>query len=83
MIDKIPTEELERELAARKAKSEAIETPIPFENPNFTALIETCQAAIQKISEGDPEGDHKQWVYEQAMRCVYGDFVWIWINKKS
>lgn len=83
-IKQLSTSELERELAARKAKDQAEAKPKPLPNPDFKALQDTCVAAINKIeSEGDPEGDCKHWIYESAMTAVFGKDVWTWIRTKN
>lgn len=77
-------EQLEQELAARKAAKAEQEKPRPLPNPNFQRLQESCVACIEKIEkEGDPEGDCKHWIYESALEAVFGKDVWKWINSKN
>lgn len=83
-ITKLSTEELERELAARKASKDEQEKPKPLPNPDFKALQDSCIACIAKIEkEGDPEGDYKHWIYEAGMEAVFGKDVWKWINARN
>ena len=80
----IKTEDLEREIAARKAAKDEQEKPKPLHNPDFKPLIASCVAAIEKIEkEGDPEGDSKHWIYEAGMEAVFGKGVWNWIRDKN
>lgn len=53
--------------------------PKPLANPNWSALIETCQESLKEYQEGvETDSDCPHYIYEAAMSAVFGPDVWKW-----
>lgn len=75
--------QLEAELERRKQKREEEERPKPVVNPDWSKLIRTCDDVIKECERGEHEdSDLPHYVYEEAMRAIYGPDVFKWMNKR-
>ncbi len=64
-------EELEAELAKRKAPK--AEKPTPFVYPDWSVVTKLCRDHIDQIERGEAEdSDIPHYIYEAAMCAVYG-----------
>ena len=76
--------ELEYEIARRKKAREAGERPRPLANPDLKRLIATTESHIESMETGEyhEDNDDAHYIYEEALKAVYGPKVFEWINKK-
>jgi len=77
--------ELKAELKRREDLERLAAIPKPIENPNFSELVTQCNTYITELSESIfpiESGDHIQYIFEEAMKAVYGKNVFEWINEK-
>ena len=75
-------EELQQAVAKRLKKNAK---PLPLRNPDFTELIDTCIFYIDGLDDGSihPEdNDMEYYIYEAAIKAVFGPRVFRWINNK-
>jgi hypothetical protein len=73
-------EQLRAELA-RRAKIAKSYRPIPLAQPDFSKLIACTEARIREIAENEGEDtDTSHYIYEEAMKAIYGPEVFNWIN---
>jgi hypothetical protein len=70
-------EDLEEELKERKIKEMRPKIIIDITEEN-KELINTCEQALDDASNPDLD---TEYVYEEAMKMVYGENVFDWINK--
>jgi hypothetical protein len=80
-IKDLSTKELEAELARRKYPK----PPLPLESPDFSRLQKMIVKEIESLAEGNKETcDFDHYVYERAVRTVYGDgdAIWDWMNHR-
>lgn len=78
-LTQFTSEELEQELARR----EAVKSNYPEANPNpdWSPLVRDLKEVVESIaSKGYNDEDNKQYIYETAMKCLYGEGVWVWIR---
>jgi len=74
--------QLERELERRKQKREEQERPKPVENPDWSRLIKTCEECICEHEKGESvDSDLPHYIYEEAMKAVFGPDIFKWINE--
>ena len=71
----LTTEELQAELARRNKPPTP--TPQPVGKPDWTALVEMCQAYLD---DPDRDNDFEQYIFECAIETVYGKDIWEWVN---
>ena len=51
---------------------------------HYYKLINICQEYIDNISEGNHVGvDDEHFIFEEAMKAVYGKHIFGWINKNT
>jgi len=50
-------------------------------NVDWTNMIEMCEAVVTDIICGRSKDDDNQYVYECAMKTVYGDDIFTLLNK--
>lgn len=56
--------------------------PKVVNNPNLNKLISACDEHINTIKDfGRSCKDDKQWIYEEALKAIYGENIFAWINK--
>ena len=78
------TAELESELARRKLIDKERGKPTPVSNQDWTIVEQLCIGYIETIAScGWPQKDSKQYIFEEAMKAVYGPHVWLWINTNT
>ena len=76
-LEKVSTEELEKELEQRRTKQSSC--PTPLENPDFMYLKQTVVNAIETaVKEGYFDSDFKVYIYEAAVEAIYGKDFWEW-----
>ena len=75
-LSEITTEELLNELESRK--NQDLE-PIP--DPNFVTLIDTCLEIVKGVKNGNSGRDDEFYVFDAAMKAIYGPHFWDWFNK--
>ena len=89
-LRKIKTDQLEAELARRKAEADKSARPKPKPNPDFAGLIEWMEEHFEKRQSNDdadeaPILDDEQFqhaVYEGVIEAVYGTEFWEWSKKQ-
>ena len=52
-------------------------------NINWEYLIKLCEAIIDDYDKKGYSKDAKYWVYERAMKTIYGENVFEWLNEKG
>jgi len=71
------------EIERDKSKVCDLSRPQLIENPDLTALKANCEAVMDEIEkEGYSDEDNPHYVYEVAMKTLYGDNVFDYINAK-
>jgi hypothetical protein len=81
-LDKVSTEELERELAKRK-EAQVMEAPTPLANPDFSAMTAMIVEGTNGTAKtGREDSDFQIYVYEAAMTAVYGEDFFDWLNER-
>lgn len=67
-----------------KEQSGKMGIPHPVPNPDLKRLIEACDEYLQEVGEYGygTSSDLKQWIYEEALKSIYGEKVFNWINKQ-
>ena len=67
-----------------EAPDEFISKPEPLDNPDFTTLAEYCQDYLNsKVNPENPETrfkDGEQHIFEEAMKCVFGEDIFVFLN---
>jgi hypothetical protein len=77
----IPKEALQAELDKRleTERREAIPKPLP--NPDFSNLVASCKEHVGGFAEkGYANKDDEYFIYEYAMKAIFGEDVFAWIN---
>ena len=86
-LKNIPLKELQDELARRGGAVAGVPHPIlkSLIIGNFRELVEVCKQFMEYIDSEDYNEDHafKQYIYECALRTVYGDDVFAYIKSRS
>lgn len=77
-LEEFTNTELEEELARREKEKYP---PTPIEFPNFEPLKEMCVDVMNEIATDGYSKDHKQYIFECAVECVFGKDVWKWYGK--
>lgn len=59
--------------------------PMPLENPDFTSLIKNLESTMDQVVSGDyhEDNDDSYYLWEDAMKAVYGEKVFNWWNKNT
>lgn len=81
-LQSVSYEDLKSEIEKREEELNSI--PKPLESPDFLRLIDTVQRFIQALSNNDYDDNWKDYIYEEAIRAIYGDNDKFrkWINKR-
>lgn len=76
--------ELKAELERRAQRAKERDKPQQVENPNLTKLREVCQEYIDELADGNKHeaGDYREYIYEAALECIFGEGVFVWTNEK-
>ncbi len=83
MFDDYTTEQLEEELKRRNKIEQELSKPIIVDNPQFGSLKKLCSDYIEQASLGDVDDDMSEYIFEEAMKCLFGRDVFEWINDRS
>lgn len=59
--------------------------PKPLENPDFSSLIANLESDMDSVVDGTwhEDNDNDHYVWEEAMKAVYGKDVFDWWNKNT
>jgi hypothetical protein len=58
--------------------------PERLEEMNFSTLIESCVNYIHDLNDsGWVDEDYPHYVFEEAMKCVFGEDIFTWITRKK
>lgn len=73
----------EQELLAELEKRKQVDLIQPVENPNFDKLVITCILIVAEMHSKRyaDEVDDKHYIYEEAMKAVFGPDYFKWENK--
>lgn len=87
-ISEYATEELEEELNKRREiqreKDRASCKPAVVEHPDYGDLKYECDLALENIIQnGGGIHERQQYVYVDAMRAIYGEYVFDWMRRKA
>lgn len=57
--------------------------PQPLAQPDFNRLIAQVVNYVKWIESGEyhSDGDHESYIFEEAVKAVYGDRVFDWVNE--
>jgi hypothetical protein len=69
---------LRRELE-RRAQMPAI--PEPLAAPDFTPVVNLVLDDVAQIVHGERDEDMRQYIYEEAIKAVYGPDIWPILNR--
>ena len=76
--------ELEEELHSRKEVQRQSDKPCMIEDPDYKALRYLCQKYIDDLYVHSwVDDDLREYIFEAAMKILFGPDVWDWINKQS
>lgn len=82
VLQDLSDEDLEKELAARKAKRAG--PPTPLEKPDYSQLRQMIIGEITQACENCyQDDDFEHYVYEEAMKAVYGPDIFTWLNAQK
>lgn len=82
-MEKFTDAQLRDELERRQKASIEAGKPLQLPSPDLTALCDTCQKYIDDLAAGNPvDEDYDHWVFEDAMKALYGSGVFEWINQR-
>lgn len=82
-IKTISDAELKAEIERRRKEKAAQERPKPVAQPDLSDLTKLCEDHLVEVEEGKEDEDTAHYIYEEAMKAVFGPKVFDWINKKS
>lgn len=81
-LSNISDSDLEKELKRRKSERKA--APKPIDNPDFASLREVVVRFINQCVEDQfQHDDMKAFIYEEAVKAVYGEKFFEWRNKQD
>lgn len=67
-----------------RKKTIALASPKPLQNPDFSTLVITVTNGVAQAAHKQHEdADFKQYVYEAALKAVYGPDFFKWRNKQK
>ncbi len=55
--------------------------PIPLDNPDITDLQDECTMHFNNLLVSGRELDMKDRIYRSAMKAIYGDCIFDWIDE--
>lgn len=75
-------EELEKELEERKAQKDIKKAikPVAFNEKRHASFTEFIQEIVESRLEGHDDEDNPHYVYEEALKYVYGDDIFKKLN---
>jgi hypothetical protein len=76
-------DEIKAQMAQLQQKLNQLENlPMPLENPDFRQLKKYAISHINCLANnGIVDEDDKQYIFEEALKAVYGKDIFIWYNK--
>lgn len=77
-LEGFTTEQLKREIESREAS--ALEKPKAKTAFNPDPLIEICESYVNEAATGYVDEDLKQYIFEEAMKAVFGNDIFDYIN---
>lgn len=62
-----------------------MEKPVQKTDVDLTKLRDICQSYLDYLDSDDyhEDNDYKQYIFEEAMKAIFGNDVWKYINSKS
>ena len=72
------------EEALKKIQEQEKRLPAEVANPAWGGVVQGARDYAQKVADragDDVLSDHKEWIFEQVMKAVYGPNYWTWNNK--
>ena len=82
MFENVSTEELQAEIKRRERKKKS--PPKQMNGINIDSLKSVCQAYVDELDKnGYANANHKQYIFETALECLYGCKIWEWVKEKS
>lgn len=80
-LSAISDADLQAEIERRKRQNSL---PKPLETPNFSDLVSTIETGVaQMVKDQYEDEDFKHWIYEAAMKAVYGRAYFEWRCKQN
>ena len=78
-------EELKNELIRRDEEERRKHKPTQLENPDLTGLRRAVAEYIDSIYNGDhhEDSDDTHYIYEEALKAIYGTNIFYWIRKNE
>lgn len=81
-IEQFSNAELLAELKRREYQAIDQAKPKAVADPDLSDLRQTCQAYIDAVAMRDyVDEDLPHWIFEAAMKAIYGKDVFNWINR--
>lgn len=76
-------EELEKELEARKAQKDIKKSikPVAFDEKRHTKFVSFIEEMVENRIEGREDEDDPHYIYEEALKYVYGNDIFKALNK--
>jgi hypothetical protein len=80
-LEDVSIEDLKKEINRRKKCEDVLIEPL--EEMDFTDLISECKAVTEHIYKDKyDDEDNKHYIYEAAIKAVFGDKYWVWKTKQ-
>lgn len=57
--------------------------PMPQKTVNINRLIRTTESVMDDLAKIGYSKDYQQYIFEDAMKCIYGEKVFDWINEND
>lgn len=81
-ISEFTVEELQEEISRRKEKERLANKPQPLVNPDLIRLKRVVGQYIEEIyNEVYGDSDISNYIFEEAVKAIYGKKIFNWINK--
>lgn len=76
-------EELEKELEARKAQKDIKKSikPVAFDEKRHAKFVHFIEEMVENRIEGREDEDDPHYIYEEALKYVYGNDIFEALNK--
>ena len=78
-LSNVSAEDLRAELDRRKVSEKL--APEPVKDPDYSELKRKVVDYVGRISTGENRDDDEHYVYEAAMKAVYGKDIFTWVYK--
>ena len=70
------------DLLAEVERRNRMAIPKPLKKINWKMLIALAQEGVGSVAgTGNPGKDFEEYMFQQAMECIFGPDVWKWWNK--